>query len=166
MIINCLPWKLDVDVEGTRQIYDKRCFTENEEDNQFLFNVLGHKEKKFFLDLGIDLYKIHVSKKTIEMTNDNGIRSKKTFITAEFFLKGLFVQIPAWQTEQFSNDDVSQKYSKYINVYEGKDDSRVFVLGKMSPGMIFKPLYSRVENYKLKSWKPGYISGNLILIQK
>ena len=74
--------------------------------------------------------------------------------------------MPVWQTEQFSNDDVSQNYSKYINVYESKDDSRVFVLGKMSPGMIFKPLYSSVENYKLKSWKTGYISGNLILIQK
>ena len=105
MIINCLPWKLDVDVDGTRQIYEKRCFTENEKDNQFLFDILEHKEKKFFLDLGINLYKIYVSTKIIEMTNEKGISRKNIIMTADFFLKGTFMQIPAWQKELCSDEE-------------------------------------------------------------
>ena len=45
-------------------------------------------------------------------------------------------------------------------------DLKVFILGEMCAGMSFKPLHTRVENYKLKSWESGYISGNLILIQE
>ena len=166
MIVNCMPWMLDVDVSGTKKIYDKRCFTENTKDNQFLFEILGYKEKKFFKDLGIDLHKIYVSTNQLEIPNDKGIRIRNRIISADFFMKGSFLQISTWQKELYRNGEILEMDSEYMSVNDCNENLKVFVLGKMSLCMTFKPLYSRVEKYKLKAWKPGYISGKLILIQE
>ena len=60
MIIEVHPWKLDVDIEGTKNFYKDNDYSLNKEWNRNFVNGLNKCQKEFFENLGIDLMNIEV----------------------------------------------------------------------------------------------------------
>ena len=55
MIIEVHPWKLDVDIEGTKNFYKDNDYSLNKEWNRNFVNGLNKCQKEFFENLGIDI---------------------------------------------------------------------------------------------------------------
>ncbi len=69
MEFNFYPWKLEIDVEKTRELfYAKETFAVNEEANQILLSRLTKEQRDFLDSLGVDPEKIQVHKKEYDLS--------------------------------------------------------------------------------------------------
>ena len=48
MIADFYPWKIDVDIEATKQFYDENDWSEDRAANQKFCDVMTGKQKQFF----------------------------------------------------------------------------------------------------------------------
>ena len=52
MIFEFYPWKIDIDVEATRQLYLSNDYAEDKRINKKIYDGMSEKQKAFFLSLG------------------------------------------------------------------------------------------------------------------
>ena len=70
MEFNFYPWKLEIDVEKTRTLYDKKSFAVDEEANRILISKLTKEQRTFLDSLGVDSAKIQVHKKEYDLSEE------------------------------------------------------------------------------------------------
>lgn len=74
MEFNFYPWKLEIDVEKTRELYAKKTFAVDEEANQILLSKLTKEQRDFLDSLGVDPEKIQVHKKSMTYRKRNAMK--------------------------------------------------------------------------------------------
>lgn len=60
MLFDFYPWKIDVDLQKTKELYQTQDFSASKEENQRFVSLLSEKQKAFFQKLNIDIMKIQV----------------------------------------------------------------------------------------------------------
>lgn len=128
MILEVGLWKLDIDVEGTRD-YHKRLVIE-ESDPQSCQNyrayckVMNGDEKEFFQKIGVQPEKCNV--------NTIGMKKDKTYPTfGRYFIKGSFLYTPkeySMPLDEFINNgmsiDIGPEYENGSNIIIGNYEIR------------------------------------------
>ena len=66
MVFDFYPWKIDVDIENTRNFYQENDYSSNKEWNKMFVDVLTPIQKEVFDELGIDMMKIEIRKTEFE----------------------------------------------------------------------------------------------------
>ena len=66
MVFDFYPWKIDVDIENTRNFYQENDYSSNKEWNKMFVDVLTPIQREVFDELGIDMMKIEIRKTEFE----------------------------------------------------------------------------------------------------
>ena len=66
MVFDFYPWKIDVDIENTRNFYQENDYSSNKEWNKMFVDVLTQIQREVFDELGIDMMKIEIRKTEFE----------------------------------------------------------------------------------------------------
>lgn len=89
MIINDEPWKIDVDLIGTKEYYRKNDDCLDKEVNSNFINILSKQQMEFFENLGVDIEKIKVDCHHLEEDSSSNDTEKK------------FMRLHFWSVENY-----------------------------------------------------------------
>ena len=159
MIIEVHPWKLDVDIEGTKNFYKDNDYSLNKEWNRNFVNGLNKCQKEFFENLGIDLMNIEIEKHDFEENPEVPFIYSVNFLFCGKFLSMPEEQIEMYREEEiygscFEIESVESVPCKALSVYDG--------LG-LGIGMRFKYPFSHFEDSRFEKWDCGFINGAVIV---
>ena len=164
------PWKLDIDVDGTRNLYKDNDYSINKQWNKLLIDLLGDFEKDILEKAGIDLDRVPVKKIVWKLTEeDDGINQEVIKVSADFAIKGELLEIPKWQEDILGDKELLGKVPADIKVVENEDEFEellAYPLTNLKGGVVFKPPYSKVEDEKLHTWHSGYVVASVLIILK
>lgn len=100
MIFDFSPWKLDVDVESTQQLYFNNNFSEDKMANARLYVDMSDEKKKFFNELGVDPLKMNFKEKTHVLPGANARNSGKIYMASvDFLVVGKLLSMPKSQKD-------------------------------------------------------------------
>lgn len=60
MLFELYPWKIDVDIAKTKELYENKDFSVDKEENKKFLAMLNETQRDFFRELFIDVTKIQV----------------------------------------------------------------------------------------------------------
>lgn len=160
MLFNFNPWKIDVDILKTKELYKTQDFSVNKEENQKFAAMLNEKQKEFFEKLAVDVMKIQVETVTYgEAGGDDSIQTMKV----NFLFCGRFAAMPAnqialYQDEEYYGEkfDLSQVESVPLEVLAYDFDG-------LGTGIRFKHPILHYEGEQYKKWDCGYVYGAMMI---
>lgn len=153
MIYNYYPWKIEVDVDKTKKIYEENNFCVNKCVNAQFISYLNKKQISFFKDLGVDVEKINVS--------CNQLDGLKVY-ESKFIISGKLLSLTNFQAEIYSDVELfGPSIYKYVETIDMKD----LGLDNGIDDMIvsFKHPISFYKNKIFKEWNCGYVLVFVIL---
>lgn len=163
MEFNFYPWKLEIDVEKTRELYAKKTFAVDEEANQILLSKLTKEQRDFLDSLGVDPEKIQVHKKEYDLSEEECDEDELRSLEVAFLLCGKFLSAPADQIEMYKDKDV---YGRNIVPedldIEMVDTDELFAPIEFGIGLRFKHPVSHFSGDEYMSWDCGYVCGSTI----
>jgi len=159
MILECLPWKIDVDIIGTKKLYKTNDYSLNKNWNEDFISKLNVAQHDFFDKLGIDLMKIEIEKHDFE---DDAELSYMLVINILFC--GKFLAMPTEQLELYKDKEIYGTNIE-INDVEGipTDDLAIYDELDLGTGIRFKHPISHFEGSQFEKWDCGFINAALII---
>lgn len=168
MLFDFYPWQLDIDVDLTKQFYEKIDDLVDGTANMEFLKSLSLKQQYFFHSLGVDLTKVDVDKVVYEICADEETPASKICrISVHFFMRGKILALPKYQKDLYSKDDVfGEKFPKSVKVLPSDDKEylKVFDNG-IGAGIVFKHPCFHYDDEKFKVWDCGYILGSILIMQ-
>ena len=156
MIFDFYPWKIDIDIEETKQFYQGNDYSENKEWNKTFKNNLNTIQQEFFEKLNIDLMKIKIVKHDFI---DN--EEVPYMFSVNFMFCGRFLSIPNEQLEIYMEDDIFGESVKDIKtIFTDKISYDGLELGT---GIRFQHPAVYYEDKLFEKWDCGFICGTLIV---
>lgn len=166
MIFEFKPWKLDIDIDLTKQIYNDNDYSIDKNINKEFIENLSNEQLAFFKLLGIDLNKIDVDKKVYDISEDEEALSKKIYrMSINFLMKGKILSLPKFQKDLYSDKDVfGKEFPTTIKVISSKNEYlETYDIG-IGMGIVFKHPCFHYDDDKFKSWNCGYVLGALLIM--
>lgn len=159
MILECSPWKMDVDIIGTKKLYQTNDYSLNKNWNEDFISKLNVAQHDFFDKLGVDLMKIEIEKHDFE---DDAELSYMLVINILFC--GKFLALPTEQLELYKDEEIYGT-SIEINDVEGipTDDLAFYDELDLGTGIRFKHPITHFEGSQFEKWDCGFINAALII---
>lgn len=159
MIFDFYPWKMDVDIEKTKEFYQDNDYSVNKEWNEEFINRLNISQREFFDRLNIDLMKIEIERRDFI---DN--EEVPYILSIDFLICGKFLSMPKEQLEIYMDEEVFGE-SVDINAIESiSTDELVAYDGlELGTGIRFKHPATHFEEKQFQEWNCGFICGTLIV---
>lgn len=159
MIIEFFPWKMDVDVEKTKNFYEENDFSINKEWNEIFISRLNEKQTNFFNTLGIDLKKIEIEKSEFEENEE-----VPNIFSINFLFCGKFLAMPEEQLELYMDEEI---YGTCMEIKEVKsvptEELSIYEELGLGIGIRFKHPVSHFEGSEFEAWDCGFINGATIV---
>lgn len=163
MEFNFYPWKLEIDVEKTRTLYDKKSFAVDEEANRILISKLTKEQRTFLDSLGVDSAKIQVHKKEYDLSEEECGEDELHSLEVAFLLCGKFLAAPADQIEMYKDEDIYGRNMVPEDLdIEIVDTDELFTSIEFGIGLRFKHPISHFEGDEYTNWECGYVCGSTI----
>ena len=167
MIRNFYPWEIDIDVEATKQYYEKNDCAGDKEINKKFADKMSQDQKDFFSALGVDVHKIKAEERVHDIPDEEELSGGKVYVrTLDFLLCGRFLTIPDYQEHIYSD--------KEITGLELPDTLRVIIMpeGEKLPvydidgwPCVFKHPFFRMDGHRYKKWDCGFVMGSILLMK-
>lgn len=166
MIFDFDPWKLDIDVNLTKQLYQEVDYSTDIAANKEFINSLSLKQQRFFTSLGVDLTKIDVDRMIYQVPEEENIPSFKIYrMTINFMIKGKILQLPQYQKDLYSDPDIfGTHFPKSIQVSTSKKDYFSTFNNGIGLDIVFKHPYFHFDDAIFKKWDCGYILGTILIM--
>ena len=128
MIADFYPWKIDVDIEATKQFYDENDWSEDRAANQKFCDVMTGKQKQFFSALGIDIHKVKAEERVHEIPDEEETPGGKIYVrTLDFLFCGTFLSIPDYQWNLYNDEEiVGMRLPETLEVVEMPEYINIF----------------------------------------
>lgn len=165
MIFNFYPWKLDVDIEATKQFYAEKEYVKGRNENTKFYQHMTKKQKYFFDSLGVDVVKMEIEEKLHDIPEEDGMSAVKLYVcTINFLICGKIVSLPDYQKHIYEDEEVFGKtFPDTINVIELPDEElTLFDVDGLE--CAFKHPCFHFDNKKFKNWDCGYILGTILIM--
>ena len=159
MVFDFYPWKIDVDIENTRNFYQENDYSSNKEWNKMFVDVLTPIQREVFDELGIDMMKIEIRKTEFE---DN---EEVPFInTINFLLCAKFLSMTKQQMEMNADEEIFGQSVAWDSIECIETDSLIAYdgLDLEGTGIRFRHPASYFEESRFQEWDCGFINGSLI----
>lgn len=159
MIFNFYPWRIDVDIEATKQIYIEKEHTMSKE----LYEKLSEKQKFFFASMGVDIRKIQIEERTHNIPEEN---EKFYLCTLNFLIFGKFLDIPDYQENLYSDEEVfGNTLPDTLNIIQMPEEQSIPTFDIDGWMCVFKHPYFKFDESRFKKWDCGYILGAILLMK-
>ena len=160
MIYDFYPWKVDVDIEKTREFYQENDYSSNKDWNRMFVEILNPIQREFFDNLGVDMMKMEVQKTEFE---DN---EEVPFVySINFLLRGTFLSMTKYQLDIYTDEEIFGQ-SIDLDSIECIETDRLITydrLGLAGTGVRFRHPASYSEESQFQEWNCGFINGTLIV---
>lgn len=166
MIFDFYPWKLDVDIEATKQFYMENDSAKECEANVKFYENMSEKQKEFFASLGVDVTKIEVKEKTHDIPEEDGMEAVKLYVcSVNFLMCGKILALPDYQKEIYRDEEIFGKtFPDTINVIEMQEEKLpIFDVDGM--GCVFKHPCFYFSQKEFKQWDCGYVLGTILIMR-
>ncbi len=162
MLFDFKPWKLDIDVDATRELYlnNKSINISNK-----VMSVLSENQKVFFESLGVDVIKTDIKKYIYEFPETE---QPSTIISVKisFLMCGKFCEIPEFQEELYWKGDekiFTEQWPKELGVVRIDNSEYITIYDLENMAVVFKHPYTSIEDEKYSKWGCGYVLGDAII---
>lgn len=164
MIFDFYPWRLEIDVESTKQLYKEVDYSINKIANDEFIKNLTTEQKNFFNSLGVDITKIEIDKKNYDIPEDEKLPAKKIYMmTINFLMRGTILGLPKYQKDLYSAEDVFGKnFPTSVLTTDEEDHLQTYNNG-IGLGIVFKHPCFYYDDTKFKTWNCGYILGTILI---
>lgn len=158
MIFDLYPWKVDFDIESTKEFYKENNLSIDTDLNEKFKRSLHLTHKQFFENIGVDILKVRVEE--IESCPDENGNDHK--LSVDFLVCGKFLTIAEFQKEIYGNIEEFKDDVEKVDVLEY--DFPPFVnIDDMGCGVVFKHPSSKFDFKGFEKWDCGYICGSVII---
>ena len=160
MIYEFYPWKIDVDIEKTRNFYQENDYSSDKDWNRMFMDTLNPMQKEFFDNLGVDMMKMEVHKTEFE---DN---PEVPFIySINFLLSGKFLSLTKHQLDLYMDEEIFGQRVVEDSIEGIEVDSLINYegLGLPGTGVRFRHPATYWEESQFQEWDCGFINGTLIV---
>ncbi|NME48489.1 toxin-antitoxin system protein [Enterococcus gallinarum] len=168
MFLECYPWKLDVDIEATKQLYVENNYSIDQAVNTAFMESLTLNQRTFFDSLGVDLMKIEIDPMVYDIPEDEETPATKIHrIMVHFLLKGCFLALPQYQKDIYSDEAVfGNMFPNSIKVLSSAEEDYIkpFHNG-IGLGIFFKHPCGHYEDKKFQVWDCGYLMGSILVVR-
>lgn len=79
MIFDFYPWKMDIDIKATEQLYERKDYAKDRNANQTMLEAMSEKQKNFFVSVGVDILKAKVTEKVYNIPSDGELSGGKIY---------------------------------------------------------------------------------------
>lgn len=167
MIFDFYPWKMDVDVEATKQFYIENDFAKEREVNAKFYENMSEKQKNFFISLGVNAEKIEIEEKMYDIPEENDMpRAKIHICSIKFLVCGKMLSLPDYQKEIYGDEEVfGETFSNTITVVEMPEGEKLPVFDVDGMGCVFKHPYFHFDKEVFKQWDCGYVLGTILIMK-
>lgn len=161
MIFEFYPWKIDVDIPKTKELYRTKDFSVNKEENQKFAAILNENQKAFFEKLAVDVMKIQVETVNYgEVGGDDSIQTMKV----NFLFCGQFVAMPANQIELYQDEEYYGVEFDLSDVERVEEENLLaHDFDGLGTGIRFKHPVMQYEGEQYKEWDCGYVYGAMLI---
>ena len=165
MIFEFYPWKIDIDVEATRQLYEENDYAEDKAFNRRLADTMTQQQKNFFSSLGVDIHKMRAEEKIHDIPEEDGMSGGKIAVQKiDFFLCGKFLAIPDYQQELYGDEEIAElQLPDALQIVKMPEENKLPIYDIDGWGCVFKHPYFR--NEKCKKWDCGYVLGSILMMK-
>lgn len=162
-----MPWELELDVDATKELYERNNYATDQRANDEFISKLSAEQKDFFEILRVSLDKIKVDKKIYDIPADGEMPAVKMYrMAVDFLLCGKFLAVPSFQKELYSEEEIfGKEFPEYIKVYGSAEEILSYDIG-IGAGIVFKHPKLRLEDEKFQKWDCGYILGSLLIMEE
>lgn len=158
MLFDLYPWRVDFDIESTRDFYKENNLSIDAELNEKFKRSLHLTHKLFFENIGVDISKVRVEE--IECCPDENGNNHK--LSVDFLVCGKFLAIAEFQKEIYGNIDEFKDDVEKVEVLEY--DFPPFVnIDDMGSGLVLKHPSIKFDSEEFNKWDCGFICGSVII---
>lgn len=158
MIFDLYPWKVDFDIESTKEFYKENNLSIDADLNEKFKRSLHLTHKQFFENIGVDILKVRVEE--IESCPDENGNNHK--LSVDFLVCGKFLAIAEFQKEIYGNIEEFKDDVEKVDVLDY--DFPPFVnIDDMGCGVVFKHPSNKFDFKEFEKWDCGYICGSVII---
>lgn len=155
MIINDEPWKIDVDLIGTKEYYRKNDDCLDKEVNLNFINILSKQQMEFFENLGVDIEKIKIDCHHLEEDCSSNDTEKKEIYEAAFLVCGKLLSLIPFQAEVYSSEEAFGK--DILNEVDIVETAGISNIDGME--YVFKHPSTSFAEKNLETWDCGFVCG-------
>ena len=165
MIFDYTPWKIDVDIEKTKQFYENNSLVKDAKINESFLKLLTLAQREHFERLGADLSKMDITCKVFEPDEEE--EEEFDEVTTEhynvkFLLCGKLLSIIEFQAEVYSDEEVFG--AEMLDKVEVKEDDLNLDIDGMR--ITFTHPAGSYDDPAYEQWDCGFICGKALLISK
>ena len=167
MIFDFYPWKMDIDIKATEQLYERKDYAKDRNANQTMLEAMSEKQKNFFVSVGVDILKAKVTEKVYNIPSDGELSGGKIYSrTLDFLMCGKFLSIPDYQEEIYSDEDIfGMNFPDSLHVISMPEEQKIPVFDIDGWGCVFKHPLFRFGEEDVTQWDCGYIAGSILLMK-
>ncbi|BFL45721.1 hypothetical protein [Lactonifactor longoviformis] len=167
MIFDFYPWKMDIDIKATEQLYERKDYAKDRNANQTMLEAMSEKQKNFFVSVGVDILKAKVTEKVYNIPSDGELSGGKIYSrTLDFLMCGKFLSIPDYQEEIYSDEDIfGMNFPDSLQVISMPEEQKIPVFDIDGWGCVFKHPLFRFGEEDVTQWDCGYIAGSILLMK-
>ena len=167
MIFDFYPWKMDIDIKATKQLYERKDYAKDRNANKTMFQEMSEKQRNFFISVGVDILKAKVIEKVHNIPSDGELTGGKIYSrTLDFLMCGKFLSIPDYQEEVYSDEEIlGMNVSHSLRVISMPEEQKIPVFDIDGWGCVFKHPLFRFGEEDFKQWDCGYIAGTILLMK-
>lgn len=165
MIFDFEPWKLDIDVDATREQYRNKECNRNINLTNKVIQLLSKDQKDFFTSLSVDISKADMKENIYDFPEENP-PEKTLSIQIRFMMCGRFSAIPEFQNELYWEGDEKifiDRFPTDLNVVNASNGKYFATYNVDTMAVIFKHPITSIQNEKFKKWECGYVLGEAII---
>lgn len=167
MIFDFYPWKMDIDIKATEQLYERKDYAKDRNANQTMLEAMSEKQRNFFVSVGVDILKAKVTEKVYNIPSDGELSGGKIYSrTLDFLMCGKFLSIPDYQEEIYSDEDIfGMNFPDSLQVISMPEEQKIPVFDIDGWGCVFKHPLFRFGEEDVTQWDCGYIAGTILLMK-
>ncbi|MGO5086139.1 hypothetical protein ACTQ3U_02350 [Oscillospiraceae bacterium LCP25S3_F9] len=159
MVCKYLPWIIDVDIVGTKKLYQENDYSLDKSWNKIFIDKLNEFQYVFFDKLGIDLMKVEVERHDFEEHPEIPY-----MLSINILFCGKFLAMPSEQLEIYKDEELYGTCIEIDNVESiPTDDLAAYEELNLGTGIRFKHPVSHFEGSQFEKWNCGFVNAALIL---
>lgn len=166
MIFDFYPWKIDVDIEATKQFYMEKEYATSKNKNTKFYQHMSKKQNSFFDSLGVDVEKMEIEETLHDIPEEDGMAATKIYVCSiHFLICGEIISLPDYQKHIYEDEEVfGVTFPNTINVIEMPEEKISFFDVDGLP-CVFKHPCFHFTHEKFKKWDCGYILGSILIMK-